>query len=90
MRNKIYNKSFNLDNQKFSISSGKDFELISIGIDYSFLNKSYTIVINTSFHYLKTNNLNGINHKYVIFDKKTHAVYRKKKRFIKIFIIMEK
>ena len=85
MRNKIYDKTFNSENQKFSISSGKDFKLISIDIDYSFLNKSYTIVINTSFHYLKTNNVNGINHKYVIFDKKSHAVYAKKTFYKNIY-----
>ena len=78
MRNKIYDETFNLENQKFSISSGQNIKLFSIDIDHSFLNKNYTIEINTSFHYLKTNNVNGINHKYVIFDKKTHAVYGKK------------
>ena len=78
MRNKIYNKTFNLENQKFSISSGEKITVISKDIDYLFLNKSYIIEINTSFHYLKTNNVDGINHKYVIFDKDTHFDYAKK------------
>ena len=78
MRNQIYNKIFYLENQKFLISSGQNIKLISKDIDYSFLNKIYTIVINTSYHYLKINNVIGINHKYVIFDKKSHAIYAKK------------
>ena len=90
MRNKIYDEKFNLENQKFSISSGQNIKLFSIDIDYSFLNKNYTIEINTSFHYLKTNNVNGINHKYVICDKKNSCCLWKKNHFIKIFIITEK
>ena len=78
IRNKIYDETFNLENQKFSISSGEKFTLTSKDIDYSFLNKNYTIKLNTSFHYLKTNNVDGINHKYVIFDKETHYIYAKK------------
>ena len=89
MRNKIYDETFNLENQKFSISSGEKFTLTSKDIDYSFLNKNYAIIINTSFNYLKTNNVDGINHKYIIFDKDTHFVYGKK-HFIKIFIITKK
>ena len=78
MRNKIYNKIFYLEDQKFSISSGEKIKLISKDIDYSFLNEIYTIVINTNYHYLRINNVDGISHKYVIFDKKSHAVYAKK------------
>ena len=89
MRNKIFDEIFYLENQKFSISSGEKITVISKDIDYSFLNKSYTIEINISFHYLKTNNVDGINHKYVIFDE-SHSVYGKKKHFIKIFITMVK
>ena len=89
MRNKIYKKTFNLENQKFSISSGEKITVISKNIDYLFLNKSHIIEINTSFHYLKTNNVDGINHKYIIFDKDTHFFMRKRP-FIKTFIIMVK
>ena len=78
MRNKIFDETFNLQNQKFLISNGQDFKLFSIDINYSFLNKSDAIIINTSFHYLRTNNLDGIYHKYVIFDKNTNFVYGKK------------
>ena len=85
MRNKIYNKTFNLENQKFSISNAKNFKLFSIDIDYSFLNKNYTIVINTSFHYLKTNNVDGIKHKYIIFDKDTHFLSAKKTFYKNIY-----
>ena len=77
MRNKIFDETFYLENQKFSISSGEKITVISKDIDYSFLNKSYTIEINTSFRYLKTNNVDGINHKYVIFGE-SHSVYGKK------------
>ena len=89
MRNKIYDETFNLENQKFSISSGEKFTLTSKDIEYSFLNKNYAIIINTSFNYLKTNNVDGINHKYIIFDKDTHFVYGKK-TFYKKFIITKK
>ena len=85
MRNKIFDETFNLENQKFSISPGQNIKLTSIDIDYSFLNKSYTIVINTSFNYLKTNNVDGINHKYVIFDKDSHAVYGNKTFYKNIY-----
>ena len=85
MRNKIYNKTFNLENQKFSISNAQDFKLFSIDIDYSFLNKSYIIEINTSFHYLKTNNVDSINHKYIIFDKISRSVYAKKTFYKNIY-----
>ena len=82
IRNKIFDETFNLENQKFLISNEQDFKLFSIDINYSFLNKSYAIIINTSFHYLRTNNLDGINHKYVIFDE-NYSVYGKKKTFYK-------
>ena len=78
MRFKIYDETFNLKNQKFSILPGQNIKLTSKDVNYSFLNKNYTIKLNASFNYLKTNNVDGINHKYVIFDKKTHYVYAKK------------
>ena len=78
MRFKIYDETFNLKNQKFSILPGQNIKLTSKNINYSFLNKNYTIKLKTSFHYLKTNNVDGINHKYIIFDKETHYVYAKK------------
>ena len=92
MRFKIYDETFNLKNQKFSILPDQNIKLTSKDINYSFLNKNYTLKLNTSFHYLKTNNVDGINHKYIIFDKETKKLimFMQKRPFIKIVIIVQK